>query len=178
LCIRDKVLGFIVERAAGGGVMDERNVLIAFDGSESAFKAVDYVADQFSGLKDIRVTLLYVIPNVPPEFWDDGHILTPEEKRDRQVVIDRWFANQKMVLEPHFEKARRVLVEKGMEAGQVETVVAGDTVTVAEAILEEAKTGRYRTLVIGRHGAVPILAGGLAATLLHRGAGLAVCIVE
>jgi hypothetical protein len=158
--------------------MEERDVLIAFDGSESAFKAVDYVGAQFSGLKDVKVTLLYVIPNVPPQFWDDGHILTPAERQERQAVIDRWFANQKMVLEPHFEKARRVLVEKGMDAGQVETVVAGDTVTVAEAILEEAKTGRYRTLVLGRHGAVPILAGGLAATILHRGAGLAVCIVE
>jgi hypothetical protein len=178
LCIRDKVLGLIVELAAEGGAMDERNVLIAFDGSESAFKAVDYVGEQFSGLTDVKVTLLYVIPNIPPQFWDDGHILTPEERQERQVVIDRWFANQKMVLEPHFEKARRVLVEKGMDAGQVETVVAGDTVTVAEAILEEAKTGRYRTLVLGRHGAVPIVAGGLAATILHRGAGLAVCIVE
>ncbi len=158
--------------------MDERNVLIAFDGSESAFKAVDYVGAQFSGLANMKVTLLYVIPNIPPQFWDDGHILTAAEKEERQEVIDRWFANQRMVLDPHFEKARRLFAEKGIEAGQVETMVAGDTVTVAEAILEEAKTGRYRTLVIGRHGAVPVLAGGLAATILHRGAGLAVCIVE
>ena len=158
--------------------MDERNVLIAFDGSESALKAVEYVGSQFSGVKDIRITLFYVIPNIPPQFWDDGHILTPAEKEERQGVIDRWFSNQKMVLEPHFEKARRMLVEKGMEAQQVETRMAGDTTTVAEAIIEEAKTGRYRTLVLGRHGAVPILAGGLAATILHRGAGLAVCIVE
>jgi len=178
LCIRDKVLGLIVELAAKGGAMDERNVLIAFDGSESAFKAVNYVADQFSGLRDIKVTLLYVIPNIPPQFWDDGHILTAEEKEERQVVIDRWFANQKMVLEPLFEKARRLFAEKGIEGGQIETMVAGDTVTVAEAILEEAKSGRYRTLVLGRHGAVPVLAGGLAATILHKGAGLAVCIVE
>jgi hypothetical protein len=29
--------------------MEERDVLIAFDGSESAFKAVDFVGAQFSG---------------------------------------------------------------------------------------------------------------------------------
>jgi hypothetical protein len=57
-------------------------------------------------------------------------------------------------------------------------VVAGDTVTVAEAILEEAKTGRYRTLVLGRHGAVPILAGVWRRRSSTGGAGLAVCIVE
>ncbi len=49
--------------------MEERNVLIAFDGSASAMKAVDYVGSQFSGLKDMKVTLLYVVPNVPPQFW-------------------------------------------------------------------------------------------------------------
>ncbi len=151
--------------------MDERNVLIAFDGSESAFKAVNYVADQFSGLRDIKVTLLYVIPNIPPQFWDDGHILTAEEKEERQVVIDRWFANQKMVLEPLFEKARRLFAEKGIEGGQIETMVAGDTVTVAEAILEEAKSGRYRTLVLGRHGAVPVLPAGSLRPSCIRGRG-------
>jgi len=158
--------------------MDERDILIAFDGSESALKGVDYVGSQFSGLRDIKVTLLCVIPNVPPQFWDDGHILTPAEREERQGVIDRWFSNQKMVMEPHFEKARRILVGKGMDVRQVETRIVSDVATVAEAIIEVAKTGKYGTLVIGRHGAVPVLAGGLAATVLHKGAGLAVCIAE
>ncbi|HOW54579.1 MAG TPA: universal stress protein [Syntrophorhabdaceae bacterium] len=158
--------------------MKERDILIAFDGSEHALKAVEYVGSQFSGLKDIKVTLFYATPSVPPQFWDDGHILTPAEKEERQGVIDRWFSNQKMVLEPLFEKARRILAEKGMDPEQVETRMAGDAAGVAEAILEEANSGRYRTLVLGRHGAVPVLAGGLAITILHKGAGLAICIVE
>lgn len=78
--------------------MDSRNVLIAFDGSESAFKAVEYVGGQFAGLTDMTITLFYVVPSVPPQFWDDGHILTPEEKRDRQGVIDKWVENQKKVM--------------------------------------------------------------------------------
>lgn len=158
--------------------MEERNVLIAFDGSASAMKAVDYVGSQFSGLKDMKVTLLYVVPNVPPQFWDDGHILTPAERQERQEVIDRWFANQKTVMGPHFEKAHRMLTEKGLSPDQVDMRVISDVTTVAEAVVEEAKTGGYRTLVLGRRGAVPILTGGLAASVLHKGAGLAVCIVE
>ena len=158
--------------------MNGRDILIAFDGSGSALKAVEYVGSPFSGLGDIKVTLLCVIPNVPPQFWDDGHILTPAERQERQGVIDRWFSNQKTVLEPYFEKGRGMLVEKGFGPEQVETRLVSDVTTVAEAILEEAKTGRYGTLVLGRHGAVPIVAGGLAATILHKGAGLAVCIVE
>lgn len=158
--------------------MKERNILIAFDGSDNAFKAVDYVGSQFSGLKDIRTTLFYVVPNIPPQFWDDGHILSAAEREERQGVIDKWFSNQKMVLEPLFEKARRILTDKGLDPEQVEARMAGDATGVAEAIIEEARSGGYRTLVMGRQRAVPIIAGGLATTVLHKGTGLAICIVE
>jgi len=158
--------------------MKERNILIAFDGSENSLKAVDYVGSQFSGLKDIRIALLYVVPSIPPQFWDDGHILSPAEKEERQAVIDKWLLNQKTVLEPLFGKARRTLTDKGFSPEQIETRMAGDTMSVADAIIEEAKAGGYRTLVLGRQKAVPLLPGSLATTILHKGTGLAICIVE
>ena len=74
--------------------MGQRDILIAFDGSEHSLKAVAYAATRFA-LKDVKMTLLYVLPNIPPEFWDDGHILSKTEKEERQRVVDRWFANQK-----------------------------------------------------------------------------------
>lgn len=161
--------------------MKERDILVAFDGSERAFRAVDYVGSQFSGLKDVRITLFYVLPNIPPHFWDDGHILSPAEREERQRVIDRWVSNQKMVLAPLFEKARCMLAEKGLSHEQVETKMRSDVTSVAEAILEEAKMEGYRTLVLGRSRAVHegyTFAGSLAATILHEGTGLTICIVE
>ena len=159
--------------------MDSRNVLIAFDGSESAFKAVEYVGGQFAGLTDMTITLFYVVPSVPPQFWDDGHILTPEEKRDRQGVIDKWVENQKKVMEPHFEKAGTMLIEKyHFGAKQVEGKMMGDVTSVAEAVIEEARSGKYRTLVLGRRGGIPTLPGSLSAAVPHKSAGLAVCVVE
>ncbi len=157
----------------------DRNILIAFDGSESAFKAVEYVGTQFSGLTDMVITLFYVVPNVPPQFWDDGHILTPQEKQDRQTVIDRWFENQKKVMEPHFEKASEILIDNYFfEARQVEGKMRSDVTSVADAVLEEARSGKYRTLILGRRGGIPTLGGSLSAGVLHKGAGLAVCVVE
>ena len=158
--------------------MNERNILIAFDGSENSLKAVDYAGSLFSGLKDIRIALLYVVPSIPPQFWDDGHILSAAEKEERQAVIDRWLSNQKSVLEPLFEKARRILTDRGFSLEQIETRMAGDTMSVADAIIEEAKEGGYRTVILGRQRAVPMLAGSLATTILHKGTGLAICIVE
>lgn len=159
--------------------MDNRNVLIAFDGTESAFKAVEYVGAQFSGLTDMMITLFYVVPNIPPQFWDDGHILTQQEKEERQGVIDKWFENQKKVMEPYFEKARERLADHfHFGSGQVEGKMKSDVTSIAEAILEETRSGRYRTLVLGRRGGLPVLAGGLSTDVLHKGAGLAVCVVE
>jgi Universal stress protein family len=159
--------------------MDNRNILIAFNGSEGAYKAVEYVGQQFSGLTGMVVTLFYVVPNVPPQFWDDGHILSPKEKQDRQGVIDKWFENQKKVMEPHFERAGQILVDNFLfDAKQIEGKMRSDVTSVAEAVLEEARSGKYRTLILGRHGGIPTLAGSLSADILHKGAGLAVCIVE
>ncbi len=158
--------------------MKGRDVLIAFDGSDNAFRAVEYIGSQFSGLGDIKVTLFYVTPNIPPQFWDDGHILAPAEREERQKVIDTWFSNQKVVLNPLFEKARKILIDRGVTPTQVETKMRTDVTSVAEAVLEEARTGEYRTLVLGRQGMAPILAGSLATTILHKGTGFAICIVE
>jgi hypothetical protein len=159
--------------------MGNRDILIAFDGSDSAFKAVDYVGAQFAGLADMTITLFYVVPSVPPQFWDDGHILTPKERQDRQGVIDTWFENQKKVMEPHFERAGKMLIDKYFfEAKQVEGKMRSDVTSVADAVVEEAKSGTYRTLVLGRPGGIPTLAGSLSAAILHKGAGLAVCVVE
>ena len=159
--------------------MDNRNILIAFDGSDSSFKAVEYAGAQFSGLADMLITLFYVVPQVPPQFWDDGHILTPQEKQERQGVIDKWFENQKKVMEPSFEKARSILTDRfHFDAKQVEGKMRSDVTSVAEAILEETRSGKYRTLILGRRGGLTHLAGSLSTHILHKGACLAVCLVE
>lgn len=159
--------------------MRNKDILVAFDGSGTSLKAVDYVGSQFSGLKDITITLFYVVPNIPPQFWDDGHILSESEKQDRQAVIDRWFANQRMVMEPHFDKACNLLTQNyEFDPGQLKRVMMSDVTDPAGAILEEARNGGYRTIVVGHKGGLGTIPGGLAAALLHNASGLAVCIVE
>ena len=160
-----------------------KKLLIAIDGSENALKAVDYVGQQFSGMGDLRITLFHVLPTVVPELWDDGHILTEEEKRERKVVLDKWQANQKLKLEPLFRSAVETLVQRGIRPDQIETKSTRESVTnIPDCIASEAKTGGYQTLVIGRCGrysrARHILLGNTANNILNRGAGIAICVVE
>ena len=160
--------------------MKGRDILVAFDGSEYARRAVDYVGSHFL-LKDATITLFYVLPGVPPHFWADDHILSPAEHELRKEVVEKWLSNQKEILRPLFEKARRMLEGKGADPARIETIVRTDVGGVAEAVIEEARTGRYRTLVLGRHGVGhkgQVFTGKIVTAVLHEIRGLTICVVE
>ena len=157
-----------------------RKVLIAIDGTDNALRAVDYVGWQFSVVIDLRVTLFHVSPGIAPELWDDGHILTDEERTERKRVLDKWLANQKQKIESIFQPAIERLTRAGITL--IETKAVSESVAnVPECILAEAKTGGYQTLVMGRCGhsrAAHVLMGSTVSRVMNRGAGIAVCMVE
>ncbi len=156
-----------------------RKLLIAIDGSDYALKAVDYVSKQFCG-EDVQTTLFHVLPFLPTEFWDDGHILTEEEKKARKVVIDKWLSNKRLQLDPIFSAAKKVLTDSGIKEERISTKWISDSTDIADSILEEARTGDYRTLVVGRcgHSDVKNRLGTVTERLIKQGAGIALCIVE
>lgn len=159
-----------------------KKILIAVDGSEGALRAVDYVSQQFRGLSDLQITLFHVSPGIPPELWDDGHILNEEEKTARKKVLDKWLSNQKFKLESIFQPAAQRLTKGGIQPQQIKTKSVSESVkNTAECILAEAKTGGYQTLVIGRCGVsatTHALLGSIVHKIMNRGAGLAICVVE
>ena len=158
-----------------------KKVLVAIDGSEGALKAVDYVGRQFAGTADMQITLFNVSPGVPPELWDDGHILSEEENADRKKVLDKWLHNQRLQLESVFQPAVETLTKRGIEAKQIETKSASETVkNTPECILAEAKTGGYLTLIMGRcglHRTAHALLGSTVSKIINRGAEIATCVV-
>jgi nucleotide-binding universal stress UspA family protein len=159
-----------------------KKILVAIDGSEGALRAVDYVSQQFTGLSDLQITLFHVSQGVPPELWDDGHILDEQEKAARKKVLDKWLSDQKLKLEPIFRPAVQRLTQGGIEPQKIETKLVSESVkNTAECILAEAKTGGYQTLVMGRCGVSPIahtLLGSIVHKIMNGGAGVAVCVVE
>ena len=158
-----------------------KKILVAIDGSEGALKAVDYVGRQFAGTVDLQITLFHVSPGIPPELWDDGHILSEQEKADRKKVLDKWLGNQKLQLESVFQPAVETLTKRGIEPKQIETKSASETVkNTPECILAEAKTGGYLTLIMGRcglHRTAHALLGSTVDRIINEGADIATCVV-
>ena len=158
-----------------------KRILLAIDGSECAKKAVTYVAEQFSDMKNLKITLLNVLPYLATSLWDDGHILTEEERNERKKVVDRWMKNQQLKLEPIFTDALGILTRAGIKPEQIETKAITDSMDVADSILEETRNGGYQTLVMGRRGLSPakrLLIGSVTSKIINHGAGSALCIVE
>jgi nucleotide-binding universal stress UspA family protein len=158
-----------------------KKILVAIDGSEGALKAVDYVGQQFVGTADLQITLFHVSPGIPPELWDDGHILSEGEKADRKKVLAKWLNNQKLQLESVFRPAVETLTKRGIEAKQIETKSASESVkNTPECILAEAKTGGYLTLIMGRcglHRTAHALLGSTVSKILNGGTEIATCVV-
>jgi nucleotide-binding universal stress UspA family protein len=158
-----------------------KKMLIAIDDSPNAFRAVEYVAQQFAGTGDLEIELVHVLPNLPAIFWDEGHILSAEEKQDRKKVVDKWLADRKARMEPVFKKANDALTSKGINSRQITTKSLSDSTDVAESILEEAKDGGYLTIVVGRRsitsGKHPLI-GSVSSKIVAQGSGVAVTIVE
>lgn len=158
-----------------------RRMMIALDDSEGSFKAVEYVGRQFAGIGDLQITLFHVLPGLPPDFWDDGHILTDPEAAVRKSVIDQWLSNQKARMEPVYEKAISTLARHGIGPHQIQKKSAGEPGGIADTILREARSGAYDTLVMGRCGrshTTHALMGSIAGKIVNHGAGVAICVVE
>jgi nucleotide-binding universal stress UspA family protein len=158
-----------------------KKMLIAIDDSPNASRAVEYVAQQFAGTGDLEIGLVHVLPNLPAIFWDEGHILSTEEKLDRKKVVDKWLAGQKVRMEPVFKKAIDALTSKGIDRRQITMKSLSDSTDVAESILEEAKDGGYQTIVVARRGIVSgnhLLMGSVTSKIITLGSGVAVTIVE
>jgi nucleotide-binding universal stress UspA family protein len=130
-------------------------ILIALDESEDSWRAVEYVAARFGRSAGVSITLLHILPDLPPEFWDIGHFLGRAEQRARERGIAEWEKAQEMKWTGLVRKARARLVGSGIRASAVRRKFVPGVGDAAAEIVDEARKGGYSTIVIGRGGKRP-----------------------
>jgi nucleotide-binding universal stress UspA family protein len=154
-------------------------VLIAFDCSEGSWRAVEYVAQVFGSLPDTEITLLNILPHVPPYFWDEGHILADKEREARQEMMAQWKARQEMMCQKGCDKARDTLALAGILRERLRCVSTPLNADVAGDIIDEAQNGKYDTIVIGRRGSSITgshLLGSVTTKVVHHVRGCSVTV--
>jgi len=116
-------------------------ILLAMDGSESNFRAVEFVGSMLGRL-GVEARMIFVIRASSESWWRT-------ESSGTDSVFD--VSTQKEA-EEIFEKARRILIGAGFENEKITSIVVTGVSSRAKAIAEEAKRGGYSTIAMGRTG--------------------------
>jgi len=125
-----------------------KNLLISFDDSENAMRAVQFAADHF--LRDAKITLFSVVEDSSTLCAMNSPELTPYFKAEQQAFCSLEDKKRELV-ETAIQAARRCLIEAGFDHEQVHTKINRRSSGVARDIISEADSG-YDVVIIGRRG--------------------------
>jgi len=157
-------------------------ILIALDSSEGAWGAVEYVAHTFGKTPGVQITLLHILPGLPPGFWDHGHVVESEKERQSlERLVAEWEEEQEEQWHSLMAKARDRLKQAGIRQDAVTSKFKPKYYDVAEDILDEAETGGFDNIVMGRRGlgrARALLLGSVTNKVAQKAKGCAVTIVS
>lgn len=158
-------------------------LLLAIDESENSLRAVQYVGSLLSRTPDVMVTLFHVLKPMPRALLEHGGSENPdiEETLSARLKEEQmtWVKQEREAGCPILTKACETLVHVGFEKSRV-TLKFGHEGDIAKTILEEARTGSYTTIVLGRtgtSGVKRIFGGGITDHLLRDARGLALWII-
>ncbi|MDA8159365.1 MAG: universal stress protein [Desulfobacteraceae bacterium] len=148
----------------------ERHLLAAVDESDNSRRAVMYLADFFSGARDVFITLLSILPEPEEDFFpsDEARLA--------------WRDDKKRQMEAVLASYRNILLTAGFSAEQVTARLEIKACpSVADAILEEQARLRSCIVVVGRRGIShhqEFVFGSTSNKILHQAKNCAVLVVE
>ena len=158
-------------------VTTSRNILVAVDGSLYSTNAVKYLATLFGGVPDVHFHLFGVIqggglPEAGREWMDEQSLMTSLSRESR---------NRFSRLQRFCREAKERLLRHGVEEKNVSHEVTLCRASIAQDILQKARSGLYDALVIGRRGLSKIeelFMGSVSATVLGKCHDVPVWIVD
>jgi nucleotide-binding universal stress UspA family protein len=152
-----------------------KRILVAVDESEHSDRALHYVGNLLNKTPEVEVTLFHVLAPVPHRLYEHGGSEDPavEQRLGEGLRTEReaWFREQEKRELPVVERGRRVLAETGFPAEHI-TMTLSREHDVPRAILDEARTGGFDTIVMALHskasGLRKVLANHAVDPLVHR----------
>ena len=159
-------------------------ILLAVDESENSGRAVGYVGSLLRRTPEVTIVLFHVLKPMPRKLMEHGGSENPanEGRLSKQLHNDQeaWYQKEREAECPILITARETLEKSGFDAARV-SLKFGHEEDVARTILEEAQSGHYETIVVGRHGASKmkrVFGGGVTDELLRNAKGFAIWVVE
>ena len=132
---------FFIPLILAGRKPPGNKILIAFDGSEGARRAIDFVAQTFSGF-DYALNLIHVMRGREDRNSESRRMYLPKKYSE--------ITRKGMISE--LARIRKKLIDNGFKPQQVTTKLVTGVSSRAGAIVAEAKQENYGTIVMGRRG--------------------------
>lgn len=159
-------------------------ILVAVDDSEHSERALRYVGTLLRDTRDAHITLFHVLKPMPRELLEHGGSEDPavEVRLAEGLRKDQedWVRAESAIEYPILLKALEVFGKTGFPLDRV-TLKFGHEDNIAQNVLDEARNGRFGTIVISRHG-VPggkrFFGSGVADQLLRDASGFTLWVVE
>ncbi len=154
-----------------------KKILVAFDDSENAMRAVKYIASYFS--KDHEITLLSIIPDTAAICDMDSPSLIPYFQ-ERQASFCALEDQKRETVNEASQKAKDLLVNAGFEEKNITVKVQMKDKGVVRDIVNEATAG-YETIMMGRKGHSGVkefILGSVSQKILHLARGVSVIVVD
>ncbi len=123
-------------------------ILVAFDDSENAMRAVNFIAENFKSAGN--VTLLSIIPDTAALCEMNSPELIPYFK-SQQSSFCHLEDKKKELVQVALDRAKGVLVGAGFSEDSITLKIETKKRGVARDIIDQAQSG-YDVLVIGRRG--------------------------
>lgn len=155
----------------------EQKILVAFDTSANAMRAVEYIANHFA--PENKVTLFSVTKE--PVSLHEMH--APEltsyfaSKKGTFMELEK---EKRKLLDEAMQKAKERLLKAGYRADNLAVKVEVNKKGIAREIVKEAQTG-YDIIVLGRRGLTEFkeyLLGSISQKVLHTAKDISVLLVS
>ncbi len=162
-------------------VKESMKVLIAMEGAPEVRELSYYTAELFGPCPGLSYTFMHIIPPVPPTFWDDGHILSPAEQKDRQNRLEKWKSGWTETVSRYMSEARDLLLERGVGDQNVQSTILDSREGIARDLLNEIEAHKFEVVIMGKKSfseRKPFLLGSHAAKILQNSSGVILCMVS
>jgi nucleotide-binding universal stress UspA family protein len=126
----------------------DNKILVAFDDSENAMRAIEYIAKFFT--TDHQITLFNIAQDTAALCDMNSPELTPYFK-SQQSSFCTLEDKKKSLVDMALQKARKKLLDAGFEEKNISIKAETKKKGVARDIVKEAQSG-YNTIVMGRRG--------------------------
>ena len=151
-------------------------ILIPFDGSKQSLAAVRYVGSVLKP-KNVKVVFFYVDSELPESFWD---LEKNPDFRSKLAPVKAWAEQRKQLVDDSMKKASKILINDGFQAEALSTKIQGRKIGIARDILQEATSGEYKAVIVGRTGissAKGIVLGSVANKLIGNLVGMPLVVI-